>query len=418
MKRIALALLAAAALIYALATFVETRHPDWTALGYLAAFAEAAMVGAVADWFAVVALFRHPLGLPIPHTAIIPANKNRIGDRLADFICDNFLATPQVLAKLAQFDPAARLAAALAKPVNAGRIGEWGVAAMRYGLAAFDDARVSAFLRNAVATGLGRVDLSVLLGRALGAMTAGGRHQALLDDLLVEVAGWIESDALQEQVADVIAKEIRALRWVGLDQKAARLATRKLVVAVARTINEVADHPEATGADATPHPLRQRFDHFMHDFIDRLQNDPEFIARGAQIRAELIAHPALVDYLQGLWDELRRWLDADLAQPDSAIRVRIAALAAGLGERLAGDAEIRRWINEQITAAAPRAIARWRHDIRRYISTTVAGWDAGEMTRELERHIGRDLQFIRINGTLVGGLVGLTIHALTVWLRA
>ncbi|MET0543498.1 MAG: DUF445 domain-containing protein [Variovorax sp.] len=408
MKRIALGLLCGAALLYALATVMEARlpHPGW---GYLAAFAEAAMVGAFADWFAVVALFRHPLGLPIPHTAIIPSNKDRIGAKLAGFICNNFLSTEQVLGKLRQFDAASRLADWLARPASAAKLGGWGVLATRYGLSAFDDVRVRDFLGRIAAAGLNKVDISSVAGQALEALTAGGRHQALLDEVLGHVAELLEGETAQVQITEAIAREIKTLRYVGLDQVAARLATRKIVSAVARSIAELAAEPD--------HPLRARFDTFMADFIARLQRDPAFRERGEQIRAELMAHPALGDYLHGLWSELLDWLHDDLGRPDSSIAARIATMAGALGTRLQADAQIRHWINEQIEAAAPLAIERYREDIRAYIVERVGQWNAEEMTDELEQHIGRDLQFIRINGTLVGGLVGLAIHAVTQWLR-
>jgi uncharacterized membrane-anchored protein YjiN (DUF445 family) len=406
MKRIAFGLLCAAAALYALASAMHDAHPAW---GYVAAFAEAAMVGAIADWFAVVALFRHPLGLPIPHTAIIPSNKDRIGAKLAGFICDNFLSTPQVLAKLREFDAAARIADWLARPASGEKLGEWGIAAARYGLGAFDDERVRDFMGRAAAAGIGKVDLSRLMGQALDALTAGGRHQALLDDVLQQLAGVLEGEDVQAHITEAIAREIRTLRYVGLDQVAARMATRKIVAAVANTIAELAAEPD--------HPMRRRFDAFMDDFVVRLKLDPEFRARGEQIRAELMAHPALGEYLHGLWSELLAWLHDDLGRRDSSIGRRIAAMAGTLGQRLQSDAAIRGWINEQLEAAAPAAIERYREDIRHYIEARVAEWNAAEMTVELERHIGRDLQFIRINGTLVGGLVGLAIHAATQWLR-
>jgi len=371
----------------------------------VAAFAEAAMVGAIADWFAVVALFRHPLGLPIPHTAIIPANKDRIGAKLAGFICNNFLSTPQVLAKLAQFDPAARLADWLSRPESAEKLGGHLVAATRYGLAAFDDARVRDFLGRMAAAGLAQVDLARLAGQALEALTADGRHHALLDDVLRQVADAVEGEDVQERVTEAIAREIKALRYVGLDQMAARLATRKIVAAAVHTLGEIATEPE--------HPLRLRFDAYMAGFVERLKTDPEFHRRGEAIRAELQAHPALGDYLHGLWSELLAWLHDDLAKSDSNIHRRLVAMAGTLGARLSADAAMCRWINEQILDAAPRAIERYREDIRRYIVERVADWNADEMTNELERHIGRDLQFIRVNGTLVGGLVGLAIHTAT-----
>jgi uncharacterized membrane-anchored protein YjiN (DUF445 family) len=406
MKRIAFGLLCAAAALYALASAMHDVHPAW---GYVAAFAEAAMIGAIADWFAVVALFRHPMGLPIPHTAIIPSNKDRIGAKLAGFICDNFLSTPQVLAKLREFDAAARIAEWLARPASGEKLGEWGIAAARYGLGAFDDERVRVFMGRAAAAGLGKVDLSRLMGQALDALTAGGRHQALLDDVLQQLAGVLEGEEVQAHITEAIAREIRTLRYVGLDQVAARMATRKIVAAVANTIAELAAEPG--------HPMRKRFDSFMDDFVVRLKLDPEFRARGEQIRAELMAHPALGEYLHGLWSELLAWLHDDLGRGDSSIGRRIAAMAGTLGQRLQADAAIRGWINEQLEAAAPAAIERYREDIRHYIEGRVAEWNAAEMTVELERHIGRDLQFIRINGTLVGGLVGLLIHAVTQFLR-
>ncbi len=406
MKRIAFGLLCAAAALYALASAMHDAHPAW---GYVAAFAEAAMVGAIADWFAVVALFRHPLGLPIPHTAIIPSNKDRIGAKLAGFICDNFLSTPQVLAKLREFDAAARIADWLARPASGEKLGEWGIAAARYGLGAFDDERVRDFMGRAAAAGIGKVDLSRLMGQALDALTAGGRHQALLNDVLQQLAGVLEGEDVQAHITEAIAREIRTLRYVGLDQVAARMATRKIVAAVANTIAELAAEPD--------HPMRRRFDAFMDDFVVRLKLDPEFRERGEQIRAELMAHPALGEYLHGLWSELLAWLHDDLGRRDSSIGRRIAAMAGTLGQRLRADAAIRGWINEQLEAAAPAAIERYREDIRHYIEARVAEWNAAEMTVELERHIGRDLQFIRINGTLVGGLVGLAIHAATQLLR-
>ncbi len=406
MKRIAFGLLCAAAALYALASALHDQHPAW---GYVAAFAEAAMVGAIADWFAVVALFRHPLGLPIPHTAIIPSNKDRIGAKLAGFICDNFLSTQQVLAKLRDFDAAARLADWLARPASGEKLGQWGVAAARYGLAAFDDERVRDFMGRTAAAGLGKVDLSRLMGQALDALTAGGRHQALLDDVLQQLARMLEGEEVQAHITEAIAREIRTLRYVGLDQVAAKLATRKIVAAVANTVAELAAEPE--------HPMRRRFDQFMDDFVVRLKLDPDFRQRGEQIRAELMAHPALGEYLHGLWSELLAWLHQDLGRGDSTIARRVAAMTGALGERLRADAAIRGWINEQLEAAAPAAIERYREDIRRYIEQRVAEWNAAEMTVELERHIGRDLQFIRINGTLVGGLVGLSIHAATQLLR-
>ena len=403
MKRLALGLLAGAAALYALAMALRPQHPAW---GYVAAFAEAAMVGAVADWFAVVALFRHPLGLPIPHTAIIAANKNRIGDNLASFIATHFLATEQVLAKLRELDVAGRVARWLAAPANAARLagelaglGRWLVDALR-------DERVRRFVRDLARRGLAQVEVTRLSGQVLEAMTHERRHQELLDGVLVQLARLLGEESVQDTITEAIAREVRALRYVGLDQVAARMATRKVVVIVAKTIIDMADDPQ--------HRLRLRFDEMVDSFVARLKDDPALRQRGERLKRELLDNPALGAYVNQLWDELLAWLQGDLAQGGgSAIGRTVAEAAQSLGERLAGDAALRDWINAELQAAAPRLIVRYREDIRHYIVARVQGWDAAEMSAELERHIGRDLQFIRINGTLVGGVVGLLIHAFT-----
>jgi len=406
MKRLAGGLLALAALLYVAATMLESRHPGWR---YVAAFAEAAMIGAIADWFAVVALFRHPLGLPIPHTAIIPANKARIGRELADFICGNFLSTPQVLDKLRAFDPAAQLARWLADPTNAATVGRHGAAAARYALVAFDDDRVGRFVRRAMVEQLGRVDVSQLVGQVLDVLTAQGRHQALLDEVLQQVARLIGDEDVRTRIAEVIASEVKYLRYVGLDTVAGNIVANKMVAGVGRLIGEMGDDPD--------HELRLRFDQFMAAFVERLKHDPLVRARGEKLKQEVLRQPALTAYLESLWGEFLGWLHDDLGREDSTLRKRIAGTAQSLGRRLAQDPAMTQWINDQVMAAAPQTIARYREDIRRYIASRVDAWDTEEMTLELERNIGRDLQFVRINGTLVGGLIGLAIFSATQFLR-
>lgn len=402
MKAIALGLLAAAGLVYVAATMLIPLHPAW---GYVAAFAEAAMVGAIADWFAVVALFRHPLGLPIAHTAIIPSNKNRIGENLATFICANFLSTEQVLAKLTQFDPAARLAAWLAAPRHAEGLASHFAAFLRYTIGVLDDERVRTFFGGTVVARLEQVDVSRLAGRLLDLLTAGRRHQRLLDAMLRQLAHMLDDEVIKAEVAEVVAAEVKYLRFVGLDKVAGSYATEKMVGAVVRLVGELGGDPE--------HPLRGRFDQFVAEFIGRLQHDPELRMKGEAVKQELLAHPALTDYLHGLWGQAIAWIQSDLVATDSALRDQVALGARAVGERLGADAAMQGWINEQIRTAAPRWIERYREDIRRYIIARVADWNAAEMTNELERNIGRDLQFIRINGTVVGGLVGLAIYSAT-----
>ncbi|WP_028311988.1 DUF445 domain-containing protein [Derxia gummosa] len=401
-QHLALGLLAAAALLYVIAAALHNTHPAWD---YVAAFAEAAMVGAMADWFAVVALFRHPLGLPIPHTAIVPANKARIGENLADFICAHFLSDAQVLAKLREFDAGARLAGWLAQPANAQAVGRHLVALGRYGLAAFDDDRLRRWLRVTIVRKLETVDFAELAGRLLDVLTADRRHQAMLDEVLMQIALLLDDEAVQQRIAGAIGEELGYLRYLGLKNVAGNFAANKLVSGVGRLLGEMAADPQ--------HELRLKFDDFVAQFIDKLKHDPAFRLRGEQIRDQALRHPALSDWLRELWRDLLGWLRADLAREDSAIGARISAMALTLGRQLADDRAMQDWINEQVLAAAPPLVARYREDIRRYIVARVMAWETEAMTAELERNLGRDLQWVRINGTVVGGLIGLLIFAVT-----
>ena len=406
MKWIAVGLLIAAGALYLTASSLHDRHPLW---GYVAAFGEAAMVGAIADWFAVVALFRHPLGIPIPHTAIIPSNKDRIGENLATFLCTNFLSTPQVLARIEGFGAARRLANWLADPRHAEQVATHLGAAVHYALGALDDPRVRDFFGRTVLDRLEQADLARLAGQVLDVLTTDRRHQGVLDALLRKLASVLDDEALKARMAEAIATEVKYLRFVGLDNAAGRYAMSKTVAGVVRLIGEMADEPD--------HPLRLEFDAFVVSFIARLKEEPELRARVESVKCELLASPALAGYLQGLWSDALAWIRADLASPDSVLRERTIVGIQLVGARLQGDAQMQGWIDEQLIATAPRWIERYREDIRLYIIARVGEWNAREMTDELERNIGRDLQFIRINGTLVGGLVGLAIHAATQWAR-
>jgi uncharacterized membrane-anchored protein YjiN (DUF445 family) len=402
MKWIALGLLAAAATLYAVASWMLPRHAAW---GYVAAFSEAAMVGAIADWFAVVALFRHPLGLPIPHTAIIPSNKDRIGANLAGFIVANFLSNEQVLEKLQRFDTASRLAHWLADPARAGQVATHAAGVLRYALGALDDERVRHFFRATLLDELAKIDVATVGGQLLDVLTTDRRHHEVLDAALRKLAGLLDNEALKEQMAEMIAAEVKVLRFVGLDSVAGRYATRKLVAGVIHLIGEMAQDPR--------HALRLQFDEYVAELAVRLRDDEALRERVDAVKRDLLASPSLAGYLQGLWSTLLGWLRDDLARPDSTLRERTAAGIRFVGEKLRDDAAMRAWVNEQLLATAPRWIERYREDIRQYIIARVREWNTAEMTRELERNIGRDLQFIRVNGTLVGGLVGLAIHAAT-----
>ncbi|MBS3912109.1 MAG: DUF445 domain-containing protein [Hydrogenophaga sp.] len=402
MKMLAVGLLVLAGVVYAAATLLEPRHSAW---GYVAAAAEAAMIGALADWFAVVALFRHPLGLPIPHTAIIVANKDRLGAQLARFLDEHFLAAEHVQPTLARWDMAAALGQWLARPDAARRVGRWLQQATPALLGALDQTPARQWVAQLAQRLLREVDLATLGGQALAALTAHGHHQQWLNGLLQQLSGWAGQEAVQEKLTDAIARELKELKYVGLDQMAARLATRKLVAALTRTLADVAADPD--------HELRHRFDGWMTESINRLQTDPDWQARVALWRDAWLAQPQWKTPIEAWWHELMGTLRADAVKPESALGERIASVVQAAGQQLQADATLRAWLNTQAQQVLLSLLDSSRETIVGFVAQRVQAWDAHDMSRTLENNIGRDLQFIRINGTLVGALVGLLLHALT-----
>ena len=402
MKSIALGLLLLAALVYAGATLLEPRHAAW---GYVAAAAEAAMIGALADWFAVVALFRHPLGLPIPHTAIIVANKDRLGAQLARFLGEHFLTAEHVQRALARWDMAGDLGRWLCRPESAQQVGRWLQQATPALLDALDQTPARQWVARLAQRMLREADLAALSGQALAALTVHGHHQQWLDGLLRQMATWAEQETVQERLTDAIALELKQLKYVGLDQMAARLATRKLVAALTRTLSDVA-------ADPT-HELRHRFDDWMQASIERLQTDAEWRAKVAGWRDAWLDQPGWAEPIDTWWHDFMGTLREDAARADSPLADRIAAVVQSTGQQLVNDAKLRDWLNLQAQAALLHLLDASRDTLVAFVTQRVEAWDAHDMSQVLENHIGRDLQFIRINGTLVGALVGLVLHALT-----
>ena len=398
-KRVAVAMLAAAAVLFVAATWMEVRHPHW-AFGLLVAMAEAAMIGGLADWFAVVALFRHPLGQRwIPHTAIIPNRKDALGRALADFICNHFLEPGEVMRKLDEFDPASRLAVALSRPENAARVGRLVVDLSPHLLALLDSERLHAFLERLTREQLRRMDVAALAGQVLEVMTHQRRHQALLDSVLRDIAGVLTDPGTQETVAARIAPQLwSVLRLTGLDEPVARRLAERVVAGVGDLVDEMASEPD--------HELRLRFDHYAADFIARLRSDPALQRKVGEMRDRLLDDPALPRYVRGLWDDVLAWLRQDLLREDSEIAARAGRVAMVLGERLSGDASMRDWLNGWLRATVEPMVDRYRGSIRDFIVERVGRWDTRELVDELELSVGSDLQYIRYNGTAIGALIG------------
>jgi len=398
-KRVAVAMLLVATAVFVAGSWLELHYPHWS-LGLLVAMAEAAVIGGLADWFAVVALFRHPLGQRwIPHTAIIPSRKEQLGRALADFICEHFLDRHEVVRKLEEFDPAWRMASALSDPAHAARAGRVVVELSPHILALLDSERLHGFLERLTREQLRRMDLAALAGQVLELMTHQRRHQVLLDSVLRDIGGFLADPATQEMVAARISPQMwSVLRLTGLDEPVARKLSAKVVAGVADLVAQMAADPE--------HATRLRFDDYVAGFIDRLHHDQALRHKVGELRDRLLDDPALPRYVRGLWDQVLAWLREDLAREDSRIAARATRAAQVFGERLSEDAAMREWINRWLADAMGPLVERYRGGIRDFIVERVGRWDTDELVTELELSVGSDLQYIRYNGTAIGALIG------------
>ncbi len=402
MKRAATGLLLIMAVLFVGARTAEPLHP---AFGFLKAFAEAGMVGGMADWFAVTALFRHPLGLPIPHTAIIPRNKDRIGDTLAQFLKDNFLTPAVVARRMSKLDVAGAAGRFLSDPDHggAGRLREGASRLLAGLLESMDDAQLGGMAKGALADRLRSLDIAPLLGQALGAAMKDGRHIPLLDGIIIRGAALIATN--EAIIRDMIHERAgRILRWTGLDEN----VSDAVIDGLNKLLSEMA-------SDAN-HPLRQRVNDMLADLADDLQNDPKMRVRVNDLKAEIVQNPAVQSWIDGLWQQARTALLKAARDPDRAMAGRFGEALRGLGVSLSSDERLRRPINRFARRAAVGTTASYGASIVKLVSETVRGWDAQKITDRVENAVGRDLQYIRINGTLVGGLVGLVLHTLDVFL--
>ena len=398
--------LALGCLALAMVVFIATLFmPSTFATRLIKAGAEAAMVGGLADWFAVVALFRHPLGLRIPHTAIIPQSKNRIATNLADFVREKFL-NPQVLTELIQrSDPAQRFASWLSTPSNARRVGRHAANLMGNWLDLVDDKRIQAFISDATKAVVGKLDFSQALGSVLEMLTKGGRHQQLLDAALGFVAEKLRDPALREKIAQRVVNWLKSehkwkqmllpTEWIG--DQAAEAASSGLN----RFLDEVANSPT--------HELRETFDLALKKLVRNLKTNEEFRRKGEEIKEYIQSNPELANYTRSLWQALRDWLSNDLESSSSQLQQQIERMGLWLGQKLAEDQELRTSINEHMQALASGAAPQFADFLTGHISDTVRKWDAQDMSRQIELSIGPDLPYIRISGTAVGCVIGILL---------
>ncbi|MFD6416906.1 DUF445 domain-containing protein [Streptomyces sp. NPDC060194] len=398
MKAFATGMLVAVAIVYALATWAE-RSGAGAWAGYVAAAAEAGMVGALADWFAVTALFRHPLGLPIPHTAIIPKKKDQFGASLGEFVGENFLSSEVVRGRLRAVGIGGRLGAWLAAPEHADRVTAELSTALRGALTVLRDSDVQAVVGEAVTRRADAAEIAPGIGKTLERVVDDGGHRKVVDLICVKAHDWLvlHSDSVMDAVQG------GAPGWTPrfVDKRVGERVYKELL----RFLTEMRDSPE--------HPARGALDRFLRDFALDLQSDTDTRARVERLKSEVVGRGEVQDLIASAWTSVRTMIVSAAEDERSELRLRVRASLLSLGARMSGDAGLQRKVDGWVEDAAVYVVTTYRDEITSLITDTVAGWDAEHTTRKIEAHIGRDLQFIRINGTVVGALAGLAIYSVS-----
>lgn len=403
-KRLAVYFLAFVTLTF-IATLFSPAELWW--VGLIRAISEAAMVGALADWFAVVALFKRvPIPIVAAHTEIIPKNKDKIAENLALFVRDKFLDADSIVALIQKHDPAQKVADWLTTPDNSKNLGASLVRVTAGMLDFIEDAAVQKFMLKAIHAMLDKLDLSTSAGMLLEVMTKDNRHQALLDEGINQIALMLREEETQAFIADGIvdwlkeehpvAEKIMPSSWVG--KAGAEIAIK----AASRLLNEINDDQE--------HPLRINFDRYTKEFVAKLKTDPDFFAKAEEIKSYLKNDETFNVYMAALWRDLKDWLKRDCADENSVLHQKITAAGEWLGKTLAEDASLRQSFNVHMEDAAKKMAPDFAHFLTTHIRDTVKSWDSKEMSHQIELNIGKDLQYIRINGTIVGGCVGCLLY--------
>jgi uncharacterized membrane-anchored protein YjiN (DUF445 family) len=395
MKVIATGLLVVMAGVFFITRAYEPRYP-W--LGFVKAFAEAAMVGGLADWFAVTALFRHPLGLPIPHTAIIPRNKDRIGDTLAQFLRDNFLVASVVARRMRSMDLAGAAGRFLQAPTDQGtRIRQGASRLIGDVFEALDDERLGGIVKQAISSRLRQAEVAPAMGAALASAINEDRHVPMLEAGIRALARTL--DANESLIRELVRKRASwILRLAALDEKLAD----SILDGLRKVTLEMSTDPA--------HPVRVRMEQALADLANDLQFDPDTRARVEGWKEELLSNRSITLWLDTLWQKGRSAIIAASRNPDAVLAGKLGEVMRSMGTTLERDPRIRGAVNQFARRAVAGMAASYGGSIVSLVSDTIRGWDARTITARLEQAVGRDLQYIRINGTLVGGLVGLILH--------
>ena len=401
MKIIATGMLVVMAIIYFTSKSYEAVHP---ALGFVRAFAEAAMVGGLADWFAVTALFRHPMGIPIPHTAIIPRNKDRIGDTLANFLKYNFLISRLVAQRMRNVDLAGGIGRFLKSPSGGeGRLKFGASRLLGDAIASLDKDRLGSMFKGAVKKQAVGLDIATPMGQILEAVMAEKRHGPLIDSSIRWAYRTLDTN--EAVIRNIVTDRANAvMRWTGLDDRVAN----EVLDGLYKLLADMAADPD--------HPVRTKTEESLEQLAAELQRDPELREKVNEWKLEMIENPAIASWLDGIWEQGREALLRAARDPDAALAGQFGDTLIQLGNSLQQDKLLNRQINRFGRRAVIGVVASYGDNIVKLVSETIRDWDAQTITDRVENAVGRDLQFIRVNGTLVGGLVGLSLHTLGYWI--
>ena len=397
MKVAATGLLVVMAAVFLVTRQFQSAYP-W--VGYVKAFAEAAMVGGLADWFAVTALFRHPLGLPIPHTAIIPRNKDRIGQALANFLKENFLVAPVVARRMRNIDLAGAVGRFLQAPHGQETRIRQGASRLIADLfESLDDERLGGLVKSSIANRIRKMEVSPLLGAALASAINEDRHVPMLEAAIRWTARAL--DANEGLIREMVHKRANwVLKLAGLDAK--------LADAIVDGLRKLTADMHTDPA----HPVRIKIEQALADLANDLQTKPETRERVEAMKVELLDNKSVSLWLDALWQRAREAMIRSARNPDAALAGKLGEILQSMGHSLEDDPRMKSAINMFARRAVAGMAASYGSSIVKLVSETVRGWDAQTITNRLEAAVGRDLQYIRINGTLVGGLVGLLLHAI------
>ncbi|HWJ83242.1 MAG TPA: DUF445 domain-containing protein [Nocardioides sp.] len=394
MRTVAVSLLAFAAAVYA-ATLGQDGF-----LGFVNAGAEASMVGAIADWFAVTALFKHPLGLPIPHTALIPKRKDDLGKGLEQFVGENFLQEQIIRERIALIGISQRVATWLSVPDNARRVVDETAEIAALALGKVREDHITSLVTDALVPRFREEQIAPLLGGMLSEALADDLHHGLVDLVLEELHGWLVANP--ETVHEVLGE--RAPWWA--PESVNNYVINRLHMEMVRWLSEIREDPH--------HRARRALDSMLHQLSDDLLTNPATQLRAERLKDRMLDHPAVIDTAITLWNALRRALETSLSDPHGAVHLRLLKEVEAAAHRLRTDAELRDRLDHTAADIAVFAVDRYGTEVTAVITHTIERWDGKEAARRIELHVGRDLQFIRINGTIVGGLVGVLIHAVSV----